>query len=75
MPRSIVRASVFERPRSNVAAEESNECRIRWMSHVPDRITQDECRCTEEFCSIPNNHSLGGKQTSRLVPQLAMVDF
>lgn len=59
MPRSIFRASVFERPRSKVVAEESNEDRISWMSHVPQRIAQDECICTEEFCSIPNNHCLG----------------
>lgn len=39
----------------------SNEGRIRWMSLVPHRITQDECICTEEFCSIPNKHCLGGK--------------
>lgn len=34
-----------------------------------------QCICTEEFCSIPNNHCLGAKQTLRLVLQLAMVDF
>lgn len=39
----------------------SNEGRIRWMSLVPHRIAQDECICTEEFCSIPNKHCLGGK--------------
>lgn len=62
MPRSFFRASVFERPRSNVVAEESNEERIRWVTHVTDRIDQDGCRCTARFCNIPENTCLGGKQ-------------
>lgn len=74
MPHSIVRASVLGRPRSNVVAEESNEGRIRWMSRVPHRIDQDECRCNERFCNIPTRDCLGAKQTPRLVLQLAMMD-
>lgn len=66
--------ALLGRPRSNVVAEESNEGRIRWMSRVPHRIDQDECRCNERFCNIPTKNCLGARQTPRLVLQLAMMD-